>query len=523
MHKNAGMRRTGARVREAAGLARTAFATTALARAALATAAFTLAAQAQFVEPDVRVLATVHAVQQGEFFGFVANRVADLTGDGIPDLLVGAPYADAGAGRVYLVSGATGQIVQIFYGQPGEYLGAAVNDAGDVNNDGVHDIVLGGYGRPFSGPTGLPGRVVVYSGATFQQLWARSGEAVNDFLGYVVAGLNGDANGDGVNDVLAGAIGQDGGALNAGAVYILSGVDGATIRRIDSATAGARLGSAIASTADYDGDGVRDVLAGAYRLGGVGRALVFSSATGALLHELVPNSTTAAGFGWLFCDSLRDVDGDGVEDLYVTDFSDAALGAGTGKAYILSGATGAVIRSWTGEHAGDGFGIGRSAGDVDGDGRGDLFVAAYTYGAAPAAVGKGYVLSGANGRVLQTMTGTVAGAMLGYDAGTLGDVDGDGRTDFFITGTGDDPAAVARGDGIVYILAGNPRMTGDMNCDGAVNFDDINPFVLALTDPAAYGVQYPNCDILNGDCNGDGRVDFGDINPFVARLGGSRP
>ena len=59
---------------------------------------------------------------------------------------------------------------------------------------------------------------------------------------------------------------------------------------------------------------------------------------------------------------------------------------------------------------------------------------------------------------------------------------------------------------------------GDLNCDGRVDFGDINPFVLALSDPAGYARQYPECDIMNGDINDDGRVDFGDINPFVALL-----
>jgi hypothetical protein len=62
-------------------------------------------------------------------------------------------------------------------------------------------------------------------------------------------------------------------------------------------------------------------------------------------------------------------------------------------------------------------------------------------------------------------------------------------------------------------------LLGDMNCDGLVNFDDINPFVLALSDPTGYQQQYPTCNILNGDCNSDGAVDFDDINPFVALLG----
>ena len=62
--------------------------------------------------------------------------------------------------------------------------------------------------------------------------------------------------------------------------------------------------------------------------------------------------------------------------------------------------------------------------------------------------------------------------------------------------------------------------TGDMNCDGAVNFGDIDPFVTALSGQAAYEAQYPNCNWLNADCNSDGTVNFGDIDPFVALLGG---
>jgi hypothetical protein len=61
---------------------------------------------------------------------------------------------------------------------------------------------------------------------------------------------------------------------------------------------------------------------------------------------------------------------------------------------------------------------------------------------------------------------------------------------------------------------------GDLNCDGVVDFDDINPFVLALSDPTGYYAAYPLCNWLNGDCNGDGLVDFDDINPFVALLSG---
>lgn len=64
---------------------------------------------------------------------------------------------------------------------------------------------------------------------------------------------------------------------------------------------------------------------------------------------------------------------------------------------------------------------------------------------------------------------------------------------------------------------------GDVNCDGAVDFGDINAFVLALSNPAAYATQYPDCPLINADLNGDAAVDFRDINPFVARLANGPP
>ncbi len=68
-----------------------------------------------------------------------------------------------------------------------------------------------------------------------------------------------------------------------------------------------------------------------------------------------------------------------------------------------------------------------------------------------------------------------------------------------------------------------PVIAGDLNCHGTVNFGDINPFVLYLSDFAAWQTAYPGCPAENGDINGDGLFpDFGDINPFVALLSGAR-
>ncbi len=72
----------------------------------------------------------------------------------------------------------------------------------------------------------------------------------------------------------------------------------------------------------------------------------------------------------------------------------------------------------------------------------------------------------------------------------------------------------------IWALLPAPYPLGDVNCDLAVDFGDINPFILALSNPAAYAAAFPHCNITNADINQDGSVDFGDINPFVQLLTG---
>jgi len=104
-----------------------------------------------------------------------------------------------------------------------------------------------------------------------------------------------------------------------------------------------------------------------------------------------------------------------------------------------------------------------------------------------------------------------------YDASPVGtaiafgDINGDWWPDLVIGYSGD-PC-------VVVFYAQPPGGPGDLDCDGDVDFDDINPFVLALGGAEAYYAHYPTCNWLNADCNGDGHVDFDDINPFVALFG----
>ena len=134
------------------------------------------------------------------------------------------------------------------------------------------------------------------------------------------------------------------------------------------------------------------------------------------------------------------VDADGREFFaYGGDFGDAALGPGTGRAYVWSGASGERLHTFAGMAAGEGLGCGRGAGDADGDGVPDLAVGSYS--ASPGGVAQaGFVtiFSGATGEVIRTITGTTELEQVGFDAVGIGDVNGDGRDDLAISAANDD-------------------------------------------------------------------------------------
>lgn len=73
-------------------------------------------------------------------------------------------------------------------------------------------------------------------------------------------------------------------------------------------------------------------------------------------------------------------------------------------------------------------------------------------------------------------------------------------------------------DDVLISATPRPRVPGDLDCDGVLTNFDIDPFVLALIDPAGYAIAHPECAPLRGDCNADDRLDNFDIDPFVACL-----
>jgi FG-GAP-like repeat/FG-GAP repeat len=385
-------------------------------------------------------LATLRGEAAGDGFGFVADEIGDITGDGVPDFIVGAPGNDAAgaeAGRAYVYSGAGSALVYTISGHgAGEQAGWSVAGAGDVDGDGTADFAVGS--------PNMAGLVRVYSGADGGLLLDLSGPAPGSMFGKVIAGI-GDINGDGRGDLLIGAEGAAGGA---GQAVVVSGMNGATLRTHASPGISS-YGFGVGALGDVSGDGVPD-----YGIGGgvgpSGRVEARSGADGSLLYT-VSAIASSVQLGFIWIDAVGDVDQDSIPDFFVADIDDSS---NRGRGFLISGADGATIRTFRGEQSAEFFGIARHAGqDTDGDGIPDLFIAGYHNGEGAANGGKAYVYSGANGDLLRTMTSTVSNETLGYDAVQLGDVDGDGLVDYLLTGDIETGSTLR---GVAYVIRGTP-------------------------------------------------------------------
>ena len=395
-------------------------------------------AQAQFVETDVRVLFSAFAEAPGDGFGWAGEAIGDIDGDGAVDWAVTAPFNNEGgatAGKVYVYSGATGTLLASHLGLPNDTLGWGITGGGDFNADGVPDYAAGAPAA-FGGGNG---RVVLYSGADHSVLVDVTAP-IRTVLGYDV-GIAGDIDGDGHDDLITGAVTTSNTFNIAGAANIISGKDGSTLWSVDGQSEFALMGGGVSGLCDLNRDGVPEQVAAAFGGGKQGRgiAYVLNGADGAILHTLKPNGTGNV-FGQFFAHNAGDVDADGLCDVYVGDFGDDR----GGRAYVFSGATGDKIRQVTADNPGDGLGIGRGAGDIDGDGYADLLIGAYLAPDAAPQGGQCYLVSGKNGQRLRTFTSNVALAQIGFDAVTLGDVNHDGMTDFLLTGAD-----------VLHVVAGN--------------------------------------------------------------------
>jgi hypothetical protein len=382
-----------------------------------------------FVEP-VKVLHTFQgAIAPNQCstacFGWAVSELRDVDGDRTREAIIGEPFTSAGSTYVY--SGRSGRLLYRFDGPvAGSLEGYAMADAGDTDRDRVPDIVT-------AAPGAGPGHVRVFSGRTGRLLHDLTGVHEGDFFGAAVAGA-GDVDRDGRADVLVGAELNDDAGSNAGKAYIFSGRSGTLIRELQAGDGGDNFGSATDWTRDLNGDRVPDQIVGARNAGlvgdspGPGRVYAFSGLTGELLFEIVP-PPSGGNLGWFFVAGVGDVNGDRTPDVYAADFSDATHGPGTGRAAVYSGRDGAEFLSWTGSAAGEGLGPGREAGDVNDDRRPDLAIGSFRSGSGAEQAGKIEIFSGRDGTLLRTITSLTPFENLGFDTVGLGDVNRDRHPD----------------------------------------------------------------------------------------------
>src|SRR5262249_37368078 len=132
----------------------------------------------------------LHPVEIRGLFGGALAPIGDLDGDGVPDLIIGAPFTTRpesyGVGSVLVFSGATGALIYNFLGtEGGTYMGWSVAGLGDLDGDGVPEIAIGTPYASVRGDIGV-GNVAVRSGATGELVYLFEGQQVGDFLGWSV-------------------------------------------------------------------------------------------------------------------------------------------------------------------------------------------------------------------------------------------------------------------------------------------------------------------------------------------------
>lgn len=282
----------------------------------------------------------------GDQLGASVGAAGNVNADAIPDYIIGAPYADSGslqsAGIVYVYSGAGGGLLYRKYGAEAyDNFGQNVARAGLINNDARADFIVS---APYADSG--KGVAYVYSGLNGSLLYRVTGDSTDAHLGWGANGVNGagDVNNDGVDDFVVGAPHGD---TNTGVAYVYSGLDGDLLLRVDGDESNSFMGFSVAGAdVTGDGTSEVIVSAPGTMVNGAlayaGAVYVYSVATGARIHESYAPIDTAI-YGYRVA-STGDLNSDGKDD-FIVGSPQGNYGGNllSGAAFVLSwGATEAI-------------------------------------------------------------------------------------------------------------------------------------------------------------------------------------
>ncbi|MDX9954016.1 MAG: integrin alpha [Anaerolineae bacterium] len=466
-------------------------------------------------------------------FGWSVGTAGDVNGDGYADVIVGAPYYNNGQdkeGRIFVYHGSgTGLSTNADWTAEGEQasamLGFYVATAGDVNGDGYTDIIGGAdtystvtgaqEGAAFAwygSPSGLG-----LSGTPTNADWSARGSQSSSHFGSSV-GVAGDVNGDGYADVIVGACLYSNGQTAEGRAFVYHGsalgLSATANWTAESDQAEAQFGCAVSTAGDVNGDGYADVLIGARLYDGgqsdEGRAYVYHGAPAGLSATAgwtAEGNQTDAYFG-VSVGTAGDVNGDGYADVIVgaRDYDSSETNEGRAFVYYGSATGPSATADWTAEGNQVNAWFGRlvsTAGDVNGDGYGDIVIGAPSYD------GKGAVFvyhgsaSGLGGYGTPDNADWKADSdqslsYFGASAGAAGDVNGDGYSDVIIGAYGYDNDQTDEGRAFVWLGSASGLNHGipgqPANAAWMAEGDQIN---------AQFGIAVGTA----GDVNGDGYAD----------------